>query len=90
MNKLIVIKRKWIVAQVMFCISMMLLAGVSIQYANYVDRKSNQSWCELINFYTDYYNKTPPATELQKRQAELMHNQAKSLGCKEQSTKTSK
>ncbi len=87
MNKLIVIKRKWIIAQVMFCIAMMLLAGSSIQYANWVDRKSNESWCDLINFYTDYYNQNPPATELQRRQADLMHDQAKALGCTEQTIK---
>ena len=81
MNKLVVIKRKWIVAQVMFCVSMMLLAGAAIQYAGYVDRKSNQSWCELIDFYNDYYKKNPPATELQRQQAELMKKQSQRLGC---------
>jgi hypothetical protein len=82
MNKLIVIKRKWIVAQVMFCVSMMLLAVMSIQYAAYVDRKSNQQWCGLVTAMDDEYARTPPATPTGIGIAEEIHKLRIAFECK--------
>lgn len=68
--------------------SLVAMFLVCITYTNYVDkkadireRKSDQQWCELVTFYDDYYTSNPPTTELQKRQAILMHDRRISLGC---------
>lgn len=41
-------------------VSCLVVAGVSVQYANYVDRKSNQRWCQLLSTLDDTNTDQPP------------------------------
>lgn len=64
-------------------VCMLGLTGASIQYANYVDRKSNQNWCELIVDLDERYKRLPPdATPEAKEFAETINALRRNLECK--------
>lgn len=58
-----------------------IVAAVSVQYANYVDRKSNQRWCELLSTLDEAYRATPPRTEPGKKVAEDIVRLRQEFGC---------
>lgn len=53
------------------------------QYANYVDRSSNQRWCALILLFNDSYRENPPTTELGRTIASEMLKIQKDFSCTE-------
>jgi hypothetical protein len=55
---------------------------VSFQYANYVDRKSNQRWCGIVLLFNKAYKTTPPPTDIGKQIAARMAIIQKEFGCK--------
>jgi hypothetical protein len=60
----IVIKRKFIVAWIVSYVCMMVMAIASIQWANYIDKRSNQRWCGIVNLFNETYVESPPPTEI--------------------------
>lgn len=62
-------------------LSCLVVAGVSVQYANYVDRKSNQRWCELLATLDDAYRATPPRSPAGKKVASDVVRLRKDFGC---------
>lgn len=68
-------------------LSCVLLTATSIGFTIYKIQEDKQQWCELITYYDDFYTKNPPKPEspnyeIQKKNAELMHNRRINLGCK--------
>lgn len=80
--EVVIVKRRFMYLIVTSLITAMLSPWATIVYVNYVDRENRSGWCELITFYTDYYDQNPPQTPLQKHQAELMQQREQSLQCK--------
>lgn len=62
--------------------TMLLLTLGAVQYANYVDRKSNQYWCELIAGLDERYQNLPPEADAEAREfAVKIHNLKGKLDC---------
>jgi hypothetical protein len=40
-------------------VALMLAVGASMLYTNYVDRNSNQAWCDIINSLDKRYQSLP-------------------------------
>lgn len=64
---------------VIVAFGLMLLASVA--YTNNVAQRNEREWCELLEFYDDYYSSHPPQTPLQQQQSEMMHRRVMALGC---------
>lgn len=62
-------------------VACVVIAGVSIQYANYVDRKSNQRWCQMLSQIDDSYKAKPPTTDQGRRFADTIHQLRVDFGC---------
>lgn len=74
--------RKWVLYPVLAAaLSSLLMGGVAIEYANYVNAKSQeraahalsesqQKWCEIVRTLDDAYKTTPPQTPAGKHLAE--------------------
>lgn len=62
-------------------ISCIVVAGVSVQYANYVDKRSSQRWCSLIGTLDDAYHATPPQTPAGRNVASDIARLRGDLGC---------
>jgi len=61
---------------------MLVLTAASIQYANYVDRKSNRAWCKLIVSLDDRYQNPPADSEQDVKEfAATIHDLRMQLGC---------
>ena len=60
--RVITVPHKLVYAWVVSLICMITVAGLAIQYANYVDRKSNQRWCGVVTLLDDAYTANPPQT----------------------------
>lgn len=58
-----------------------VFAAGSIQYANYVDTKSNQQWCELFVVLDGAYTAEPPKTETGKLVAEKIRRLEDNFDC---------
>lgn len=74
--------RSWIIAWLTSFICMMALTGTAIQYANYVDRKSNQRWCGLFLILDDAYSATPPQNEAGRKLAQEIAQLVRDFECK--------
>lgn len=62
-------------------VSCLVVAGVSVQYANYVDRKSNQRWCQMLSMIDDGYKERPPKNDQARRFADTIHQLRTDFGC---------
>jgi hypothetical protein len=70
----VLVPRKLIVVATVAYICMMALTAASIQWANYVDMRSNQRWCGIVTLFNETYKDIPPPTELGKKFAvEFIH-----------------
>lgn len=69
------VPRKLIITWIVGTIVLFLGILASFQYANYIDRKSNQRWCGIVTAFTDSYKENPPPpTPLGKKIATEMFN----------------
>jgi len=73
-------KSVWYVLAVAF-LSSIIMGVVAIQYTNYVDRSSNQQWCDLVNVLDDAYRTSPPQTPIGKQLAATMAELKKRFEC---------
>lgn len=60
----LMVKRRFVVAWLIVTLVLFLGILASFQYANWVDRKSNQQWCGIIDVFLDTYKTSPPPTEI--------------------------
>lgn len=68
-------------AVVVACVSSLAMGVIAIQYAEYVDRKSNQQWCEVVVTLDNAYTQTPPQTEAGQNLARAMKRMRHDFGC---------
>lgn len=75
-------------ALVVLVLSLTAISFVSIQYANHVDRKREQSereadrrWCDMLSTLDDIYRANPPATETGRKVARNTANLRRDFGC---------
>lgn len=57
--KIYALPKSFLKTALMCFIFFVIAIGASIGYTNYVDRKSNQAWCELINGLNTRYSNLP-------------------------------
>jgi hypothetical protein len=65
--------RKILYGLIVSYVSALAIAGMSIQYSNYVNTESNQRWCDLLVLLDDTYSATPSQNETRKRVAAEIH-----------------
>lgn len=63
------------------CICLVIGIMASFQYANYVDRRSNQKWCDLVGLFNDTYVANPPTTDTGKKIAVKMRQIEDEFNC---------
>jgi hypothetical protein len=68
----LLVSRKAFIAFVTVFITLLIGILASFQYANYVDRKSNGQWCELVGLFNISYKEIPPTTDLGRKIAAAM------------------
>lgn len=78
----IMVPRKLIIAWLMSSSIIFALVIGAYQYANYVDRKSNQRWCGIVVMYDDNFRLIPPPSELGRRLASEFREMRKDFRCK--------
>jgi hypothetical protein len=62
-------------------LSSLLMGGVAIQYADWVNRRSERKWCHLIVLLDRPYTERAPQSELGKAIAEALHKLRRDFGC---------
>lgn len=79
--------RMWYAVIVSF-LSALVIAGVSMQYANHVgaqlrqeQAESDRRWCALLNNIGDAYRQNPPTTPAGKGQAAEINKLRTEFGC---------
>jgi hypothetical protein len=50
-------------AAIAICITFLIMLIASLQYTNWVDRRSNGAWCGIVVLFNDTYKQIPPPTE---------------------------
>lgn len=60
---------------------MLIMTILSLQWANYIDKKSNQRWCGVVNLFNEAYKATPPPTDIGKKIAAEMLKLQKDFSC---------
>ncbi len=78
----ITIPRKAIVAILSAFICLLIGVVSSFQYADYIDRRSNQRWCGVVRLFNTAYVENPPPSTLGKEIASAMVNLEKEFSCK--------
>lgn len=73
--------RRIIYAVLAAYLSIVIGAGVTLWYANYINRDSNQRWCDLLSTLDSAYSSTPPTTELGRRVAQSIDNLRRDFEC---------
>lgn len=63
------------------CVSSLAVGVASIQYANYVDEKSNKQWCQVVLTLDDAYRQSPPQTEAGRKIAQEMARMRRDFDC---------
>lgn len=80
-NRVVVTPRRFFYGAIIALLCALFMGGTSIQYANYVDRKSNQRWCGIVRTLDDAYRNTPPQSPTGRVFAEEMAKLRKDFGC---------
>lgn len=76
-----IIKRKAVLAALTVFICMFIGVIGAFQYANYVDKRSNQKWCAIVSLFNVEYAKNPPTTETGRQIALAMLRIEKEFAC---------
>lgn len=70
----VMVPRKLIIFATTIFASMLIMTILSIQWASYIDRRSNQRWCGIVNLFNDTYETTPPTNDIgRKLEIEFKH-----------------
>jgi hypothetical protein len=78
----ILVPKKLIIALgVMFTV-MLIMTLVSTQAAYYVDRRSNQRWCGIVNLIDDANAANPPPTKEEQEFAVEIHKIREDFDCR--------
>lgn len=57
-----VLSRELLYAAIVAGVSSLIMGIAAVQYADYVDRKSNQRWCGVVTTLDEVYRSAPPQT----------------------------
>ncbi len=60
----LLVPRKTVITIISVFVCLMVGIIASFQYANYVDRQSNQKWCGVVTLFNESYKEIPPTTDL--------------------------
>lgn len=63
--------------------SMVITAGVAIQFSAYNTRTSEQKWCTLVTELDKTYQAVPPTTTTGQSVASAIHNLTREFHCQE-------
>ena len=78
-----VVSKKFVRTALMFFVSMMLIVGISLQFSYYIDKRSNQRWCDIVTLFNETYKQSPPPTETGKKIAAAMLVLGRDFDCEE-------
>lgn len=73
--------RAYVYSLIMTYVSCVVIAVGAVLYANYVDRTSNQQWCDLVIPLDQAYTSQTPATELGRRVARAISHIRDTFDC---------
>lgn len=73
------VPRKLVIAWIVSFICMMIMTGSAIQWANYVDRRSNKQWCTFFAVLDN--NSSPPRNQTDIDRRKAFDDLTKGLGC---------
>jgi len=59
-----VVPKKLIRAWIASMVCMIIMTGASVQWAYYIDERSNRRWCGIVNLFNQAYKENPPPTEV--------------------------
>ncbi len=79
----IMVPRKLVITVISLFACMIIMTIVSVQWANYVDNRSNQRWCGIVLLFNNAYKTNPPPTPLGKKVAVEMLKLQNDFSCKE-------
>ncbi len=77
----IMVPRKFIITLITIAAVCLIAAGVAMQWASYVDDRSNQRWCGIVDLFNETYRESPPPTEIGKKLAVEFIQLDKSFHC---------
>lgn len=77
----ILVSRSTAIAVISGFICLFIGLVASFQYADYVDRRSNQRLCGLISLFNESYNEVPPTNPTGQRISEEMYEIAGDFRC---------
>lgn len=77
----VVVKRRAIATQITVWLVLFIGILASFQYSNYVDRRSNQDWCEIVTIFNDTYKEVPPPTDTGKKFQRAFHTLGDKYKC---------
>lgn len=77
----VMVSRK--VAVTLVTVGLCLFLGIlaSFQYANFIDRKSNQRWCGVVGLFNESYKEVPPTNPTGVKIAKEMFIIEKEFSC---------
>lgn len=78
----LMVPRKLMITWIASFICMVIMTSASIQWAYYIDKRSNQRWCGLVVLFNDAYRVNPPSTSLGKKIALEMLQLQTEFSCK--------
>lgn len=75
------VNRSVLYALAVVFVSVIVVAAMSIWYANHVAEESNRNWCDLVTTLDAAYQANPPQSPIGRQLAADMHNLRVRLGC---------
>jgi hypothetical protein len=78
----VMLSRNLMRAWVASFVCMVILTGLSLEWANYVDYRSNHRWCGIIGLFNEAYKETPPRPGLGQKIADGMLELHREFKCK--------
>jgi hypothetical protein len=77
----IMVPRRLMYTWVASFVCMVIMTGLSVEYASYTDNRSNHRWCGLVKLFNEAYKENPSPTPLGKNIASEMHRIYKEFHC---------
>lgn len=59
----IFVKKKFMITMITIALVCLITAAVAMQWAVYIDTKSNQRWCGVVELFNEGYKEVPPDSE---------------------------
>jgi hypothetical protein len=79
----VMVPKKLVVTAVIAYVCLVIGVILSVQWASYVDRRSNQRLCGVITISNDIYRTSPPPSDVKKKLSTAMEKLQSDYKCKE-------